>query len=57
MMMNNVGWPVTVLPRWMNDYVFYDWYSGIWEISDEGVAMCGAGFGAWLHQFHEPFGV
>lgn len=54
--MNNIGWPVTVLPRWMNDYVFYDWYSGIWEISDEGVAMCSAGFGAWLHQFHAPYG-
>lgn len=46
------GWPLMVWPQAYADLLQYDWWSGLWEISDEAIARYGAGIGGWLHVFH-----
>ncbi len=53
----NTGWPVQRWPQPYAEYLQYDWYSGLWEFSDEATVRfgsAGCGFGTWAHVFHEP---
>jgi hypothetical protein len=50
----NTGWPET---EWYfsNDYLAYDWYSGLWEVTPEATVRFGFGeWGSWVHLMWVP---
>jgi hypothetical protein len=53
----NAGWPTLTYSQRYFDYIDFDWHSGTWEFSPEGVVRFGHegdGFGAWVHGFIVP---
>jgi hypothetical protein len=46
------AWPLMTWAPVYADYLQYDWYSGLFEVSDEAIAKLSQGFGSWLHCFH-----